>query len=165
MQAGESLRVCLAATVSADMWGVRRELLPWLQYHTQLGASHFYVGATEGGAVCLLNRERERALLCASAFGQTVGPLVVGGRRPSSLVVTQKSPPSPLPQLLYDGHDAEAVQLLESVRHVTLIHIQPPWANPADDARWRLYAASAGEASSRQWGGQPGNFELMVKQG
>lgn len=43
VQAGESLRACLAATVSADVAGLRRELLPWLQYHTELGAAHFYV--------------------------------------------------------------------------------------------------------------------------
>ena len=43
MQAGVSLRACLAATISSDVWGVRRELLPWLQYHTELGAAHFYV--------------------------------------------------------------------------------------------------------------------------
>ena len=43
VQAGEQLRVCLTATTSADVRGVRRELLPWMQYHTALGAAHFYV--------------------------------------------------------------------------------------------------------------------------
>lgn len=72
--------------------------------------------------------------------------------------------PAPL-QLLYDGQDAEAVALLGGIRHVTLIHIHPPFASPADAAKFGLYAASAGEVSSKQWGGQPGNFQLMVKQG
>lgn len=49
VQAGVPLRACLAATTSADVWGVRRELLPWLQYHTELGVAHFYVsGHWEG---------------------------------------------------------------------------------------------------------------------
>jgi hypothetical protein len=43
VQARESLRVCITATTSADAMGVRRELLPWMQYHTELGAAHFYV--------------------------------------------------------------------------------------------------------------------------
>lgn len=57
------------------------------------------------------------------------------------------------------------MRLLGTIRHVTLLHIRPPWAAPADAARWDVYAASAGEATTRQWGGHPGNFELMVKQG
>ncbi|KAL4457894.1 hypothetical protein ABPG75_012759 [Micractinium tetrahymenae] len=40
---GEALLACIAATVSADVAGVRRDLLPWLQYHTELGAGHFYL--------------------------------------------------------------------------------------------------------------------------
>lgn len=49
VQASVPLHACLAATISADVWGVRRELLPWLQYHTELGAARFYVscGALE----------------------------------------------------------------------------------------------------------------------
>ena len=41
-------------------------------------------------------------------------------------------PPAPAPQLLYDGQDAEAVRLLGLLRHVTLMHIHPPFASPAD---------------------------------
>ncbi|PRW56345.1 glycosyltransferase-like protein [Chlorella sorokiniana] len=109
VQAGVPLRACLAATTSADVWGVRRELLPWLQYHTELGAARFY--------------------------------------------------------LLYDGQDVEAVRLLALVRHVTLIHIHPPFASAAQQAKFEAYARSAGDVATQQWGGQPGNFELMVKQG
>ena len=43
VQGGEALRACIAATVAADVAGVRRDLLPWLQYHTELGVGHFYV--------------------------------------------------------------------------------------------------------------------------
>ncbi|KAI3436820.1 hypothetical protein D9Q98_006230 [Chlorella vulgaris] len=109
VQQGETLRVCLTATTSADVWGVRRELLPWLQYHTELGASRFY--------------------------------------------------------LLYDGQDAEAVRLLAQVSSVTLTHIHPPFASPADLAKYALWTGGINASSHRQWGGQPGNYELMVKQG
>jgi hypothetical protein len=73
--------------------------------------------------------------------------------------------PSTLLQLLYDGQDAEAVRLLGTLRHVTLIHIHPPFAPAADCAKFELYKGGASSTASRQWGGQPGNFELMVKQG
>ena len=41
----------------------------------------------------------------------------------------------------------------------------PPFASAAEQAKFELYAQGASEASSRQWAGQPGNFQLMVKQG
>ena len=77
------------------------------------------------------------------------------------------SPPPLLlqPQLLYDGQDAEAVALLSRIRHLTLIHIHPPYASPADRAKFELWGAAAAATANRQWAGQPGNFELMVKQG
>ena len=75
------------------------------------------------------------------------------------------SNPRPALQLLYDGSDPEAVRLLRLLRHVTLMHIHPPFASAADHAKFELYAQGASEASSRQWAGQPGNFQLMVKQG
>jgi hypothetical protein len=68
-------------------------------------------------------------------------------------------------QLLYDGHDEEAVRFLSSIRHVTLMHIHPPFASPADLAKFELWTHGSGITSQRQWTGQPGNFELMVKQG
>ena len=43
MHAGETLHACIASTVAVDIRGLRRELLPWLQYHTELGVAHFYV--------------------------------------------------------------------------------------------------------------------------
>lgn len=73
-------------------------------------------------------------------------------------------PPAPCLQLLYDGSDAEAVRLLGTLRHVTLLHIHPPFASPSELERFRWFAEGAGEASTRQWVGQPGNFGLMVKQ-
>jgi hypothetical protein len=45
------------------------------------------------------------------------------------------------------------------------MHIHPPFASAAEQAKLELYAQGASEASSRQWAGQPGNFQLMVKQG
>ena len=68
-------------------------------------------------------------------------------------------------QLLYDGSDPEAVRLLGTLRHVTLMHIHPPFASAVEQAKLELYDQGASEASSRQWAGQPGNFQLMVKQG
>lgn len=45
-------------------------------------------------------------------------------------------------QLLYDGQDAEAVRLLTLVRHVTLVHIHPPFASAAEQVKraglWRM---------------------------
>lgn len=32
-------------------------------------------------------------------------------------------------------------------------------------AKFEAYARSASDVATQQWGGQPGNFELMVKQG
>lgn len=58
------------------------------------------------------------------------------------------------------------MRLLGTLRCVTLLHIHPAWAPPADAARFELYQRGAADVSSRQWGGgQPGNFQLMVKQG
>lgn len=76
-------------------------------------------------------------------------------------------PASLLPrlQLLYDGQDAEAVRLLAQVSSVTLTHIHPPFASPADLAKYALWTGGINASSHRQWGGQPGNYELMVKQG
>ena len=50
--AREALRVCLATTSSADLLGVRRELLPWMQWHAELGVTRFYVRWGFGGVVC-----------------------------------------------------------------------------------------------------------------
>ena len=63
-------------------------------------------------------------------------------------------------QLVYDGVDDGAVKLLGSIRSVQLIHLHPPWATSEDTAKFEFYAQQA-----KQWGGQPGNYELMVKQG
>ena len=66
----------------------------------------------------------------------------------------------PALQLLYDGSDAEAVALLSGIAPVRLLHLHDPWARPEEQAKYELYSRQA-----RQWGGQPGNYELMVKQG
>lgn len=136
--------MCLAATVAADVAAVRRELLPWMQYHAALGASRFYVSVSRL-ALKLARRSCQGPTPCDS-----------------------HGPPHMLPpclQLLYDGQDAEAVRLLGTLRRVTLVHIHPPFASAAASAKFRLYQGAASSTASRQWGGQPGNFELMVKQG
>lgn len=49
---GLDAHVAIVATVGADLAGVRKELLPWMQYHTELGVSKFYVGGDScGGSV------------------------------------------------------------------------------------------------------------------
>lgn len=66
-------------------------------------------------------------------------------------------------QVVYDGHDAEAVKLLQQVVHVTLIHLHDPFASTLERQEYDLYAqrarAKAVAASA------PGNFQLMEKQG
>ena len=39
----EILKVAVAVTTAVDILGVRRELLPWMQYHTELGVTKFYI--------------------------------------------------------------------------------------------------------------------------
>ncbi len=53
-------RVALVATWAGDVWGLRRELLPWMTYHAHLGVEHFYVGAppAAGMAGCRVERAR-----------------------------------------------------------------------------------------------------------
>lgn len=38
-----NVRVAIVTTTSVDIWGLRRELLPWMQYHTELGVSRYYI--------------------------------------------------------------------------------------------------------------------------
>ena len=33
----------MVTTWSGDLWGIRREMLPWITYHAQLGVSKLYV--------------------------------------------------------------------------------------------------------------------------
>lgn len=39
----ERTRVAVATTTSADIYDIRKLLLPWLQYHTELGISKFFI--------------------------------------------------------------------------------------------------------------------------
>lgn len=36
-------RVAVVTTWAGDVWGLRRELLPWMMYHAHAGVEHFYV--------------------------------------------------------------------------------------------------------------------------
>lgn len=64
--------------------------------------------------------------------------------------------PPTSPQLLYDGADPQAVALLSSIRHVSLLHIHAPFAGPAERERFAWYADGAAEPSTRQAGHLPG---------
>lgn len=77
----------------------------------------------------------------------------------SNLPLIPPLPAAPV-QLLYDGTDAAAVELLSRIRHVRLMHLRPPFASAEERTKFEFYAQQA-----QQWGGQPGNYELMVKQG
>eukprot|EP00210_Caulerpa_lentillifera_P008089 g7723.t1 len=103
-RAKNRVSVSVYTTSSVDLFGVRSELLPWMQYHTELGVNQFY--------------------------------------------------------LLYDGTDPTAVEYLSRIHHLSLIHIHPPFASDND-----LVDFATWTQAHKQWGGKPGNFELMVKQG
>ena len=62
--------------------------------------------------------------------------------------------------MLYDGTDGQAVGHLSSIAHVTLQFLAPPFASARDIERFAVW-----QARHWQWGGKPGNFQLMVKQG
>jgi hypothetical protein len=64
-------------------------------------------------------------------------------------------------QLLYDGDSIGAVQLLQGLSALTLIHLHKPWASEQEVLQFAMYRLAGG----RHWGGRPGNYELMVKQG
>jgi hypothetical protein len=103
-------RAHIATTLSSSLLAVRQEVLPWLQYHTDIGFRSFFI--------------------------------------------------------LWDGGDAHAAALLSRMRHVTLAPLTPPAAANAtaeDAARWARFVAFRG--NHWQWGGRPGNYALMVKQG
>lgn len=72
-------------------------------------------------------------------LGPTDSMRLQGVASPPCLAQPIATPPasSPLPakQLLYDGHDAEAVRLLTLVHHITLIHIHPPFASLEEQVR------------------------------
>eukprot|EP01025_Chloroclados_australasicus_P067086 TRINITY_DN9272_c2_g1_i6.p1 TRINITY_DN9272_c2_g1~~TRINITY_DN9272_c2_g1_i6.p1 ORF type:complete len:732 (+),score=93.71 TRINITY_DN9272_c2_g1_i6:291-2198(+) len=97
-------KVCAYTTTASSIWGVRTELLPWIQYHTELGVSRFYI--------------------------------------------------------LYDGHDEEAVFALSHIKHVRLIFVHGPHVTPRQAEAFKEW-----ESKHWQWGGKPGNYQLMVKQG
>lgn len=56
VQAREALKVAITATTSVDVAGLRQEVLPWLQYHTELGVTRFFLlyDGSSGEAVQLL---------------------------------------------------------------------------------------------------------------
>lgn len=137
--------------MSADLWGVRREILPWLQYHTELGVTRFYVSTR-------VPQIQPQSLPSVSTCNRQSSPAGVTCSLPLPLPKHLAS--ALLPQLLYDGADPTAVELLSRIRHVRLMHLHEPWASAQERAAFEFYSQQA-----KQWAGQPGNYELMVKQG
>ncbi len=43
VDAQNTAKVVVVTTWGGDVWGVRRELLPWMQVLMELGVCHFYV--------------------------------------------------------------------------------------------------------------------------
>lgn len=62
--------------------------------------------------------------------------------------------------MLYDGHSAEAVEVMKGIPCLTLMHLHLPWVSDQEQAAWAAY-----DARHTQWRGQAGNFLLMQKQG
>lgn len=62
---------------------------------------------------------------------------------------------------LLHGH-APAVWCRHSRTQRALLYYLP---SSLHQAKFEAYARSASDVATQQWGGQPGNFELMVKQG
>lgn len=63
-------------------------------------------------------------------------------------------------QLLYDGKDGDVIKMLLRIHALRLIHYEEPLASPELAQLYKKWLIK-----SWQWGGKPGNFELMVKQG
>ena len=63
-------------------------------------------------------------------------------------------------QILYDGDDTDVVAHLRELRCVTLMFVGPPFASALEVQEFWAF-----EDLHWQWGGQPGNYNLMVKQG
>jgi hypothetical protein len=63
--------------------------------------------------------------------------------------------------IAWDGGEEDVVKLLRSLPHVQVIYLAPhPKATARRNSRWESF-----RAAHWQWGAQPGNFQLMVKQG
>lgn len=62
--------------------------------------------------------------------------------------------------MLYDGADNATVAYLRQLAPVTVLYIHEPFASEMELSAYNRYKSSA-----RQWGGKPGNYELMIKQG
>jgi len=59
-EARERVRVAIVSTVAADVIGLRKELVPWMQYHTELGVQRFYLlyDGVDSDAVAILQKVR-----------------------------------------------------------------------------------------------------------
>ncbi len=158
----ETVRACIATTTSVDLEGVRREILPWMQYHTELGVMHFYVRQMiRPGALNPISvRRQDSNNLPALRLSWRALQLCLRLRLSN---LSCKKNPTKLHvalQVLYDGNDMLAVRALQEIMHVTLIHIHDPFLKGVERQKYSLWVQRNG-----QWGGQPGNYDLMVKQG
>jgi len=91
----------VTTTLASDLRALEQEVLPWIQYHTELGVRTFWI--------------------------------------------------------LWDGGDANAERALASLPHV---HVASLASSPRRLERYSVFSEL-----HWQWGGLPGNYRLMVKQG
>lgn len=63
-------RLGVVTTWSGDLWGLRKELIPWLTYHAYLGVSRLYVlyeGSDEPTLRVSSRSKQQRVLQCDDA--------------------------------------------------------------------------------------------------
>eukprot|EP00878_Enallax_costatus_P008075 GHUV01008445.1.p1 GENE.GHUV01008445.1~~GHUV01008445.1.p1 ORF type:complete len:900 (+),score=338.15 GHUV01008445.1:421-3120(+) len=103
-------RLGLVTTWSGDLWGLRRELLPWLTYHALQGVSKIYV--------------------------------------------------------MYEGGDKNTLTALHDLSpNVRVLLSSPPLASTDDMAAFEAWLKTVPDSHIRDWSSQPGNYQLMTKQG
>ncbi|WIA28468.1 hypothetical protein OEZ86_011012 [Tetradesmus obliquus] len=100
----------MVTTWSGDLWGIRREMLPWITYHAQLGVSKLYV--------------------------------------------------------LYDGNDRNThTALLDLHPYVRVILASAPLASVNETEEFEAWLRTVPDSHIKEWSSQPGNYQLMTKQG
>ena len=104
-------QVAIVTTALQDARGLRREILPWLAYHLELGIAHFYVCPCPD-----LPR-----LSTVPAF---------------NIPLTQRAA-----QVLYDGTDREVVAALRKLTCVTLFFVRQPFASLAEIQEFETWDA------------------------
>jgi len=173
-------RLAVVTTWGGSISGVRRDVVPWMQLMTELGVTHFYVSVelSDAGATSTLllgpiyhksqsvSWQAVAPLTCCESWGADdsshAGPTLLPAvdTHTFSMGCSLKGSTLVPSQVLYDGTDSETVAQLSSIKHVTLLFLAPPFASAGDIEQF-----AAWQGRHWQWGGKPGNFNLMVKQG